>query len=158
MVIDVRNLQDKIKVDEKEIKKCAEAVLKVMGENNAELSLLLVRDSRMKALNRKYRDTNSSTDVLAFPARSGEGASKQSPILGDVVVSVETANREAVERKIPLRQEICLYVTHGILHLLGYDDQYPAERKKMKAKERMLLKVSLAAITKTMAARDWEAA
>jgi probable rRNA maturation factor len=141
MVIDIRNLQDKIEVDEKEIKKCASAVLEDMGEKGSELSLLLVSDARIKVLNRKYRDKNSSTDVLAFAMRSGEGVSGQSPILGDVVISVETADREAAKRKISLKREICLYVVHGILHLLGYDDEDSAARKKMKAKQDELMRL-----------------
>ncbi|MBU3912001.1 MAG: rRNA maturation RNase YbeY [Candidatus Omnitrophica bacterium] len=140
MIVDVRNLQVKVKIDEREIKKCAAAVLEAMGERGSELSILLVSDSRIRGMNRKYRDRDSRTDVLAFSMRSGKGVSKDSPILGDVVVSVETAKREAVKRKIQVKKEICLYVIHGILHLLGYDDQAPADRKKMKAKEERLLK------------------
>ena len=141
MVIDIRDLQDKIEVDEKEIKKCASAVLEAMDEKGSELSLLLVSDARMKVLNIKYRGKNSSTDVLAFSMRSGEGVSRQSPILGDVVISVETAAREAGKRKISLNREICLYVIHGILHLLGYDDESPAARKKMKIKQDELMRL-----------------
>lgn len=144
MIVDVRNLQEKVKIDKKEIKKCAGSVLEMMGEARSELSILVVSDSRISDLNRRYRGKDSSTDVLAFSMRAGEGVSKDSPILGDVVISAETAKREAAKRKISVKKEISLYVIHGILHLLGYRDQTPYDRKKMKAKERMLLKMSLA--------------
>lgn len=140
MVIDIRNLQKKIKIRKKEIKGCIEYTLRIMDEDESELSLLLVSDARMRGLNKKYRDKDSSTDVLAFPMRSRDGIAKKGPVLGDVVVSVETAKREAVKRKVPVHKEICLYVVHGILHLLGYDDHAPDDRKKMKAKEEALLK------------------
>ncbi|MBU0758873.1 MAG: rRNA maturation RNase YbeY [Candidatus Omnitrophica bacterium] len=139
MIVDVRNLQEKVKIDKKEIKKCAGSVLEMMDEARSELSILVVSDSRIRDLNRRYRGKDSSTDVLAFSMRAGEGVSKDSPILGDVVISAETAKREAAKRKIPVKKEICLYVIHGILHLLGYRDQTPYDRKKMKAKERALL-------------------
>lgn len=139
MIIDIRNLQDKVRFNEKQIKKCAETVLMAMGENRSELSILLVTDSYIRNLNFKYRHADSATDVLAFPMRTGNGASKEGLVLGDVVVSIETAKREAERRNIAMLQEICLYIIHGILHLLGYDDQKPADKKKMKTKERELL-------------------
>ncbi|NQV04742.1 MAG: rRNA maturation RNase YbeY, partial [Candidatus Omnitrophica bacterium] len=60
-------------------------------------------------------------------------------VLGDVVVSAETARREARKRKVPIQKEICLYLVHGILHLLGYDDKKSIDRKRMRAKEKELL-------------------
>ena len=139
MSIDIRSLQGKIKVNKKEIRKCAEFVLKAMDEDASELSLLFVDDSYIKKLNRKYRGVNSSTDVLAFPMREGKGFSRDSLILGDVVVSAETAKREAEKRNVSIQKEMRLYVVHGILHLLRYDDKNPGDRKRMKAKELELL-------------------
>ncbi|MFC1508611.1 rRNA maturation RNase YbeY [Candidatus Omnitrophota bacterium] len=139
MVIDIQNLQDKIKIDEQNLKKSAGSILKNMSEEESELSLLFVNDSYIKKLNMKYRDIDSKTDVLAFSMREGEGLSKKSPLLGDVVISVETAKREAVKRNRSVQKEILLYLTHGILHLLGYDDENLKERKKMKMKEKDLM-------------------
>lgn len=141
MVIDLQNLQGEIKVSEEKIKKCAEQALEALGEGKSELSLLLVNDAYIRRLNHKYRNVDSRTDVLAFSMREGEGLSKKSPILGDVVISVETAKREAEKRNKKLHEEICLYLIHGVLHLLGYDDSVTHERKKMEAKQKELLRL-----------------
>ena len=139
MRIDIQDLQDNVVLDKRDITKCAKFVLNKMGEASSELSLAFVSDLYIRKLNRRYRNIDSKTDVLAFSMREGWGFSKKSLILGDVVVSAETAKKEAKERKIPLYKEMRLYVVHGILHLLGYDDETPSDRKKMKAKEIELL-------------------
>lgn len=139
MVIDIRNLQDRVNIDEAKVRSCAKRALIDMGEEGVELSILFVNDAYIKRLNSKYRDTDSKTDVLAFSMRQGEGISQHSEILGDVVISTQTARREAVRRKEPVQKELDLYLIHGILHLLGYDDEKPGARKKMRAKEKELL-------------------
>jgi len=101
--------------------------------------LVFVTDSYIRKLNRRYRNIDSKTDVLAFSMREGVGLSKKSPILGDVIVSTETAKKEAKKRHIPIHKEVNLYIVHGILHLLGYNDEKPIDRKKMKRKEAELL-------------------
>jgi len=138
MKIDIQNLQNIAKIDRNKIIGCAGYVLKAMSEDNAELSLVLVNDMYIRNLNWKYRNKDSVTDVLAFPMRDSRGLSGD--VLGDVVISVETAKREAKKRKKDLQEELDLYFVHGILHLLGYDDEKPRARKKMKAKERELMK------------------
>jgi len=139
MRVDIRDLQNEVKIDPKRVIKCAKSVLKGVGEDKAELSLLFVNDSYIRRLNRRYRRVNSKTDVLAFSMREGKGPSKHRPILGDVVISAETAKREAKKRKRTLHKEMTLYLVHGILHLLGYDDKNPCDRKMMRAKEKELL-------------------
>ena len=139
MVIDIRNLQDRVNIDEAKVRSCAKRALIDMGEEGVELSILFVNDAYIKRLNSKYRDTDSRTDVLAFSMRQGEGISQHSEILGDIVISTQTARREAVRRKEPVQKELDLYLVHGILHLLGYDDEKPGARKKMRAKEKELL-------------------
>ena len=139
MRIDILNLQDKIGVDEKKIKKISRSALEGMGEDEAELSLLLVDDSYIRKLNKKYRGSDYKTDVLAFAMRDGEGVPPDSPILGDVVISVETAKREAINRKRKFDEEMNLYIVHGILHLLGYEDETAEKKKTMESKEKELL-------------------
>ncbi|MBU1912201.1 MAG: rRNA maturation RNase YbeY [Candidatus Omnitrophica bacterium] len=137
MKLDIQNLQSIAKIDKDKIKNCADRVLNAMGENEAELSLVLVNDMYIRNLNWKYRRKDSATDVLAFPMRDSRGLS--GVILGDVVISVETAAKEAKKRKKDLQDELDLYFVHGILHLLGYDDEKPRARKKMKDKEKELM-------------------
>jgi len=137
MKIGIQNLQSIEKIDKNKIIKCADHVLKAMAEDDVELSLVLVNDMYIRNLNWKYRRKDSATDVLAFPMRDSRGLS--GPVLGDVVISVETAKREAKKRKKDFQEEFDLYFVHGILHLLGYDDEKPRARKKMKAKEKELM-------------------
>jgi probable rRNA maturation factor len=142
VLIDIQDLQNNVKLDKKKIVNYAKSVLRDMGENKAELSLVFVDDSYIKRLNWKYRKVDSTTDVLAFSMREGGKAlSKNSAVLGDVVISTETAKREAKKRNISIRKEIYLYLLHGILHLLGYDDTKCPAKKIMRAKEKELLAI-----------------
>ncbi len=84
----------------------------------SEVSVLFCADARMRSLNRRYRGKDSSTDVLAFPA-GGAGAG----FLGDIVVSVPYAAREARRRAEPSSREIDRLLVHGLLHLMGYDHE-----------------------------------
>ena len=140
MRIDIRNIQNKVKIDKKNITACAGFILNSMGEKSAELSILFVDDEYIKKLNWKYRKVKNKTDVLAFPMREGSGVSKANPLLGDVVISVETAKREAKKRKNLFQKELDLYLVHGILHLLGYDDVTSSDKKKMRSMEDKILR------------------
>jgi probable rRNA maturation factor len=137
--IDIQNLQNIEKINRNKIIECAGHVLGAMGEDDAELSLVLVNDMYIRNLNWKYRRRDFATDVLAFPMRDSRRLSGS--ILGDVVISVETAKREARKRKKDFQEELDFYFVHGILHLLGYDDEKPRARKKMKLKEQEILKL-----------------
>lgn len=87
-----------------------------------ELSVSLVSDAAMRGVNSKWRGVDSATDVLAFPQDDPDKV-----VLGDVVVSVETANRQADELGLALRDEIRILLLHGLLHLLGYDHEGETE-------------------------------
>ena len=141
MHVEILNLQDQVKLNKKMMIKSAEGILKAMGETDSELSLLFVDDPYIKGLNLNYRNINAATDVLAFSIREGKALSGQGLLLGDVVISAETAKREAGKRRVPVKEEMLLYMTHGILHLLGYDDKGPCGRKRMELKQRELLRL-----------------
>ena len=106
---------------------CGENVLKLMElPYNCELSVLLTDDKIMRELNLDHRGIDSTTDVLSFAMN--EGAKIASPpsrnyiLLGDVVISINCAIKQAQEQQHPLKKELALLIAHGILHLLGYDD------------------------------------
>ena len=99
----------------------AQALLAAGGEADAELSLELVGDDRMRRLNRRYRRRDVPTDVLAFSMREA-GAPVRS-LLGDVVISVPTAARQAGAHGHSLEREVATLLAHGILHLCGYDHE-----------------------------------
>jgi probable rRNA maturation factor len=90
----------------------------------------------MRSLNRRYRGIDRATDVLSFSQREGQYAGIRPDILGDIVISVPTAVRQAQERNYSLSHEIERLLVHGLLHLLGYDHECgPTEALKMRRKE-----------------------
>jgi probable rRNA maturation factor len=97
-----------------------------------ELSVALVDDDTMRSLNREYRSIDRTTDVLAFAMQEGEGPRDQA-LLGDVVISVPTAKRQAKERGCSVSDEVTMLLAHGLLHLLGHDHVTKAEERRMKA-------------------------
>jgi probable rRNA maturation factor len=104
------------------------------------LSILLVDDDEMTHLNLEYLARDDPTNVLAFPMREGEDTHLHPDLLGDVIISTETAGREAHHRGVPLQEEMALLLAHGILHLLGYDHaEDPDEAATMEAKEQEIL-------------------
>ncbi len=108
-----------------------------MGVENAEIGLVFVNDARMRALNRAYRGKDRPTDVLAFSAREGSFGNLNSGLLGDVVISTETARRQADAMGRGPDEEALHLLIHGILHLLGYDhERSPREAGRMRRLER----------------------
>jgi rRNA maturation RNase YbeY len=102
----------------------------------SELSVSLVRDDEIRDLNRRYRHKDRPTDVLAFALREGAFAAVGNA-LGDVVISLETARRQAREHGGALVDEVDRLLVHGILHLAGYDHEIsPREERRMRRKER----------------------
>ena len=107
--------------------------MQALGRQDGELSVLLVDDDKIKTLNRQHRNIDSATDVLSFPQMDDDEFI--SHLLGDVVISVETAKRQASEHHFSLEQELVLLLLHGLLHLLGYDhERSPKEEQVMKEK------------------------
>jgi probable rRNA maturation factor len=136
MAMQVINRQRKIRLDTGFLKKVGETTLVKAGVNEAECGLLVVGDRAMTRLNRQYRGKARSTDVLSFPMREGPFALLSPQLLGDVVISAETADRQARAAGRALRDELAALLIHGILHLLGYDHETPAEARRMKRLER----------------------
>lgn len=119
----------------------AERILSDLGcSSESELSILLVDDDEMQRLNRAYLCRDRPTNVLAFAMREGKDPYLTPALLGDVVVSTETAQREALQRDVTLEEEMALLLVHGILHLLGYDhEDAPSAAAEMQAKEEEVL-------------------
>lgn len=108
----------------------AEALLGALGSADAELSILVTDDHEIRELNRRYRRLDRATDVLSFPM--------DGRILGDVVLSAETAARRAPRRP---EREMTFYLVHGVLHLCGYDHEKADERRRMRAREREMMRL-----------------
>jgi probable rRNA maturation factor len=109
--------------------------LAALGREDAEVSVLLVGDRRIRALNREWRGQDRATDVLSFALSDPPGIG---PLLGDVVMSVETAARRARAEGRPVSRELERYLAHGLLHLLGYDHERREDARRMAAKEAAL--------------------
>ena len=166
--ITVVNLQKRIPLKIQPILKAARIILRHEGIRAGELSIVFVTDSRIKSLNKKYLNENHPTDVLSFPnalvgnpdetmagpptkitalAGSRYGGTfggdnfgiSPKQISGEIIISTETAVKNARVYHTTPRREILLYVVHGILHLLGYDDQRASDIRKMRRKEQALL-------------------
>ena len=114
-------------------------MLWAVGRPEAELSVLLCEDDFMAELNATWRGREGPTDVLAFAMQEGEGGELHPELLGDVVVSLQTARRQAEALGRPLAAEVRMLLAHGLLHLLGYDHAEPDEERRMKAATDVLL-------------------
>lgn len=114
----------------------AKRLLRAVGRGDASLSLVLVDDAAIRELNREHRGKDRSTDVLSFPLEPG--SFEPEPLLGDVVISIETARRQAMDYDAPLQREVERLLIHGLLHILGHDHECEDERTLMLAQERRL--------------------
>ena len=144
MPVHMQSQVRRVKFDQARLDRLARAILSDVGEASAELGILFVGDQRMRGLNRKYRGKDRTTDVLAFAMRESftHHASRLTPdMLGDVVISVPTAWRQAKEGQRSLDEELTVLLIHGILHLCGYDhERSDKEARRMHRRERMILR------------------
>jgi probable rRNA maturation factor len=101
-------------------------MLGLLQLKDKELSIVLTGDDQIQNLNRIYRNKDRPTDVLAFAQGEGELADRAGALLGDVVVSIPTAERQAAQRGVGLSEEVTMLLAHGLLHLLGWD--HPTEQ------------------------------
>jgi probable rRNA maturation factor len=117
-------------------------MLASLGLEDAELSVLLTDDRRIQELNREHRDKDKPTDVLSFPLDEDEDSPDSPRLLGDVVISLDTAERQAHGRGRPLAEEVRFLLAHGILHLIGHDHAEPEEKRVMVAATRRLVRAA----------------
>ena len=121
------------------LRAAARKYLAALGLGGRELSLLLVSDAAIKKLNRVHRGKAKATDVLSFPQEEPAQAARARGPIGDVVISLHTAQRQAAEGGWSLAAELRRLLAHGLLHCLGHDHERPADAKKMAAAELALL-------------------
>ncbi len=106
---------------------------------DSELSAVFTDDASIQTLNAEWRGKDKPTNVLSFPAFPVKAGSQPGPMLGDVVVALETVAREAAEESKPFDHHLTHLVVHGFLHLLGYDHETDEEAEEMEAHERAIL-------------------
>ncbi|MCF8111694.1 MAG: rRNA maturation RNase YbeY [Desulfobacteraceae bacterium] len=140
MEVLIKNQQNLYQLSEESIKSTAYTLLEALGKTGAELSLLIVDDGQIAQINKTYLDRTGPTNVIAFPMGDDGFAGIRAELLGDVVISVETAGREASDAGYSMEERFTELLIHGILHLLGYDhetNEQDAEQMNQRSEELM---------------------
>lgn len=136
----IENRQDKYKIAQKTLKEKAQVILDALGSPDGELSILLLDDSQIGVLNKNYLQREGPTNVIAFPMREGVFAEINPDLLGDVVISLETAEKEGLAAGVSMKERLDELLIHGILHLFGYDHEMSeTEAIRMESKSCVLL-------------------
>jgi probable rRNA maturation factor len=140
MSISIENRQKKFKIDRRRLRNSLKRLMRALRCEESELSLLLVDDDQIREFNRVYLNRDRSTNVISFAMRDGEFSNINPQLLGDIILSVETAYRDAASEGCDFMDEVEFLVIHGILHLLGYEhENVPAkEARRMKTREKKL--------------------
>ncbi|WP_308546713.1 rRNA maturation RNase YbeY [uncultured Selenomonas sp.] len=128
---------------EENVRAAAEKVGELYGVENGEVSVTLTNNDYIHQLNRKYRQIDRPTDVLSFALNESEEPDIENGpdinVLGDIILSVERAEEQAVDYGHSLRREIAFLTVHGMLHLLGYDHMEEADRLEMEKEQRYVM-------------------
>jgi probable rRNA maturation factor len=135
MAVAVRNCQRRVRLSAPRLRATAQAALDALGRGDRELHVSVVDDREIRRLNTRYLRRREATDVLAFDL----DAPGPSPLLGEVIVSADTATRQARRNHVPVALELDLLVVHGVLHLAGWDDHDPGEARLMHERARSIL-------------------
>ena len=131
-----------VKVDERGLSRLAKRVLAGEETGRCDVTVILVDNAYIRALNRRWRKRNAPTDVLSFAMNLGPDAAYNYGVLGDVYISVERAREQAREYGVSFREELARLVVHGVLHLAGYDHEKPAEARRMRSREETFLRTT----------------
>jgi probable rRNA maturation factor len=121
MEVLIENRQNRHRLSKQKIQKTAASILNGLGYPDAQLSILVVDDTQMAEINRAYLNHAGPTNVISFPIQEGQFSHISPDLLGDVVISADTADREAVEAGMQMSERFNQLLVHGILHLIGYD-------------------------------------
>jgi len=122
-MIEVVNRQRKLPMDREHWEAFAAKALKVAPADGAGVTVAFVSDRAMRELNRRWRGKRGTTDVLSFPAEQTEFEKLSEVTLGDVIISVERAEKQSAEHGLSFEREVEQLILHGILHLCGYDHE-----------------------------------
>ncbi len=150
LLVNVVNLQHKVKINKKYVQRVAEEAVSLgsrgrrkLGQGKCEVGIIFVNNSYIRRLNRKYRKVNRTTDVIAFPMEEHRKITPpihfSSCLLGDVFISAERAKVQARDLRHSIRKEIAILTIHGILHLLTYDHGKRTDDLVMRNKEEEIL-------------------
>jgi probable rRNA maturation factor len=133
--VSIQNCQRRIRVSLPRLRHVARRALAAVGRPDREVHVAIVDDREIRRLHRRYLGRRRATDVIAFNL---EGPAP-TPLLGEVVISADTARRQSRRVRVPLALELDLLLVHGILHLAGWDDHTPADARRMHERARQIL-------------------
>jgi probable rRNA maturation factor len=141
MPVYLTNATRKTGIDFDAVEETVVQLLAAVDEGESSVSVSFVRDPAIREINREHRGKDAPTDVLSFPlVEPGDTYAGGERLLGDIVISIDTARRQAAEYDAPLSREVERLLIHGMLHLLGHDHMQAEERKRMEKEERRLAK------------------
>lgn len=126
-----------------EIARRIRAMIRLLQLQKLDVSFVLTDDRTIHQLNKTYRGKDRPTDVLAFAMREGEFSTLAGSVLGDVIVSIPTARKQALSRRASPLDEVTMLLAHGLLHLLGWDHDTPAKDRRMRAETARLVAAAL---------------
>ena len=133
MIVDVLNRAEEGRVSSKAVARLGQLLLECLEQSSeTEVSILLTDDTEIHALNLAFRGMDRPTDVLSFSMQEGMGI--ETPLLGDIVLSLDTVSRQARQKGWSLGEEVGFLLLHGLLHLLGYDHERDADARVMDEK------------------------
>ncbi len=135
--IAVSNLNKKHRINERFVGEIARSILKALKKENKELEIIFLSDAAIKPVNRKYKQSDCTTDVLSFNLGS----------CGQILISSDMALSNSRVFNTPFEKELVLYVIHGVLHLFGYDDEKSKDRSRMLRKQDSILEMLCAKIS-----------
>ena len=145
MGILIKNQQKTIKINQRKIREIVKKALQSLEvDKKTEVSILFADDKFIRSLNNKYRGIDKSTDVLSFSLWEGSiktPESESDKLLGDIIISVETAQRQADHLNHSMEKELTVLLIHGLLHLTGYAHEEDKDYKIMREKESEMLKI-----------------
>jgi probable rRNA maturation factor len=133
--IEIANQQSALAIDREVLVQAAQAILQDHGPSTCSVSIAIVDDPTMHTLNRQYLQHDYATDVLSFVLEQSADL-----LEGEVIVSSDTALAQADQYQWTPADELLLYVIHGLLHLVGFDDQTDVLREEMRCAERTYLR------------------
>jgi probable rRNA maturation factor len=143
MSVSIQNKQKRQKVDVGRVRRSLKRLLKALDREESETSVLLVDDDQIREFNKRYLKRDRPTNVISFAMTEGAFGDVHPEILGDIIISVETAARDAETGRLDFMDELEFLLIHGLLHLLGYEHENTdaEEAQRMKSRERELFRL-----------------
>jgi probable rRNA maturation factor len=132
--VSITNLQATLLCDADRIRRAVRAALREAANRSVQITVAIVDDATIHDLNQRHLQHDYPTDVLSYPL-----VDSRDRLVGEIVVSAETAQRQAPEYGWSAEEELCLYVIHGALHLAGFRDKTPSQTREMRAAEKRIL-------------------